>query len=147
MPNGLSLDSSTATSIAISWGRVACAQRNGEIVGYRVTYRRAASPITKRQLGEVLVMDIVGTADSDRQFMATGLFPRTSYTFSVVAVSSEGETGVPATITGVSAVPDGQYCSALVVMLLNSIMTSRIFRCGSISWGRHCFKSRYRHVQ
>ena len=108
MPTRLSSDSSTATSIAISWGRVSCVQRNSEITGYRVTYGRTESPVARRQLGETQVVDIAGTADSDRQFTATGLLPRTSYTFSVVAVSSEGETGEPATITEMSAVPDSQ---------------------------------------
>ena len=37
------------------------------------------------------VMESVsGTSDSDRTFTASGLIPRTSYTFEVAAVSSEG---------------------------------------------------------
>ena len=33
---------------------------------------------------------VSGTSDSDRMFTASGLIPRTSYTFEVAAVSSEG---------------------------------------------------------
>ena len=52
---------------------------------------------------------ISGTNDSDRIFTASGLFPRTNYTFEVAAVSCDG-TGPFSTGTAVeTSVHDGSY--------------------------------------
>ena len=50
----------------------------------------------------------MGTGLADRVFTATGLLPRTSYTFNVMAVNSEGEVGPPATISDITATPEGK---------------------------------------
>ena len=52
-------------------------------------------------------MPVSGTSDSDRMFTASGLIPRTSYTFEVAAVSSEG-TGPFSTGTAVET--SGTHC-------------------------------------
>ena len=61
------------------------------------------------------VMESVsGTSDSDGMFTASGLIPRTSYTFEVAAVSSEG-TGPFSTGTTVETLaPEGTWhlCAA-----------------------------------
>ena len=47
----------------------------------------------------------MGTETADRVFTATGLQPQTSYTFSVMAVNSEGEVGPPAAILANTETP------------------------------------------
>ena len=60
------------------------------------------------------VMESVsGTSDSDRMFTASGLIPRTSYTFEVAAVSSEG-TGPFSTGTIVTTLEPESNCHAVV---------------------------------
>ena len=91
-----------------------CLQRNSEITGYRVTYRRTG--ITEPLLEETLV----GTEIADRVFIATGLLPRTSYTFNVMAVNNDSEVGPPATISNITATPEGKQ-------LLSSIFCYHYF--------------------
>ena len=73
----------TSSSITVQWGRVSCIDRNSEITGYTVRYGQTGSTTT-------VMESVSGTSDSDRMFTASGLIPRTSYTFEVAAVSSEG---------------------------------------------------------
>ena len=47
----------------------------------------------------------MGTDLADRVFTATGLIPRTTYTFNVMAVNSEGEVGPSATILANTEAP------------------------------------------
>ena len=107
---GIAVDFFTASSIAISWGRVECLQRNSEITGYRVEYGRTESNRPARQLMEMGVEDISGTEAANRRFMVTGLLPRRSYMFSVMAVNSEGQMGPPAEIIQTTATPGGTGC-------------------------------------
>ena len=76
------MSSVTSSSITVQWGRVSCIDRNSEITGYTVRYGQTGSTTND--------MSVSGTSDSDRMFTASGLIPRTSYTFEVAAVSSEG---------------------------------------------------------
>ena len=71
------------SSITVQWGRVSCIDRNSEITGYTVRYGQTGSTTT-------VMESVSGTSDSDRMFTASGLIPRTNYTFEVAAVSSEG---------------------------------------------------------
>ena len=80
------MSSVTSSSITVQWGRVSCIDRNSEITGYTVQYGQTGSTTT-------VMESVSGTSDSDRMFTASGLIPRTSYTFEVAAVSSEGTTG------------------------------------------------------
>ena len=64
-----------------------------------------------RQLLEINVQNVTGTDRADRVFTATGLLPRTNYTFNVMAVNSEGEVGPPATVEAITATPTGRPAS------------------------------------
>ena len=80
-PQSVMMSSVTSSSVTVQWGRVSCIDRNSEITGYTVRYG---------QTGSTTIVMESGTSDSDRMFTASGLIPRTSYTFEVAAVSSEG---------------------------------------------------------
>ena len=82
-PQSVMMSSVTSSSITVQWGRVSCIDRNSEITGYTVRYGQTGSTTT-------VMESVSGTSDSDRVFTASGLVPRTSYTFEVAAVSSEG---------------------------------------------------------
>ena len=61
------------------------------------------------QTGSTTVMESVsGTSNSDRMFTASGLLPRTNYTFEVAAVSSEGTGPFSTGSTNETAVPEGK---------------------------------------
>ena len=77
------MSSVTSSSITVQWGHVSCIDRNSEITGYTVRYGQTGSTTT-------VMESVSGTSDSDRMLTASGLLPRTSYTFEVAAVSSEG---------------------------------------------------------
>ena len=77
------ISSVTSSSITVQWGRVSCIDRNSEITGYTVRYGQTGSTTT-------VMESVSGTSDSDRMFTASGLIPRTNYTFEIAAVSSEG---------------------------------------------------------
>ena len=99
-PSNLVVASTTPTSITITWGRVPCEDRNVEITQYSGRY----GPNNN------LPIYVIGT--SNRMFTATGLIPRTSYTFEVEAVHLSLITiqvfqGPSATVTGTTAVPTG----------------------------------------
>ena len=101
------MDSITASSIFISWELQDCLTRNSEITGYRVEYGRTRPGIG--QVMEINIVDRIGTDISARRFLATNLLPRTSYTFFVRPVTSEGRTGPhPAEITRTTGTPEGE---------------------------------------
>ena len=82
-PQSVMMSSVTSSSITVQWGRVSCVDRNSEITGYTVRYRKTSSPaFTTRS--------VPGTSNIDRRFIASGLEPCTSYRFEVAAVNSEG---------------------------------------------------------
>ena len=76
-PQSLTVTSTTPFSITIQWGEVECLEQNSEITGYSVRYE------TRGMTANV-------TGASNRTFTATGLTPRTNYTFEVAAVSDSG---------------------------------------------------------
>ena len=81
----ISCTSENSTSIAITWERVACHLRNGEIDGYNVTYYPKDNDIAK------VVTTVHGVIESNRTFVASGLVPRTNYTFEVLAFNGIGD--------------------------------------------------------
>ncbi len=60
-----------------------------------------------RAAGNLEMITITGTDPVNRIFTATGLIPRTSYTFSVSAMNSENQNGVSITTTGSTTTPEG----------------------------------------
>ena len=96
------MSSVTSSSITVQWGRVSCIDRNSEITGYTARYGQTGSTTT-------VMESVSGTSDSDRMFTASGLIPRTSYTFEVAAVSSEG-TGPFSTGTTVETLEPESNC-------------------------------------
>ena len=109
IPQALVMESSTASSIAISWGRVECLQRNSEITGYVVTLGRSTGDnrMTRQVLEDEMTVNIAGTDIESRRFNATGLQPRSNYTFSVMAVNREGQQGPLAYVLASTGVPTG----------------------------------------
>ena len=81
-PQSLRVESSNFTSIHILWGPVNCTERNGEIVGYNISYYPSGHSSYKKS------DNILGTLVMDRQYVAPRLTPFTNYTFMVTAVSS-----------------------------------------------------------
>ena len=75
---------SSSTSITITWDRVACDQRNGEIDGYNVTYYPE-----DKDTNEITNI-VLGVTESNRTFLASGLQPLTNYTFEVQAFNRYG---------------------------------------------------------
>ena len=82
MPNGtvqgISSPDRNFTSITISWQPVDCLQQNSPITSYKIRYTETSittGPITT----------------TDTSFVATSLFPGTSYTFEIAAVNKEGD--------------------------------------------------------
>ncbi len=66
------------TSINISWQPVDCLQQNSPITDYKIRYNETSittGPITT----------------TDTSFVATSLFPGTSYTFEIAAVNKDGD--------------------------------------------------------
>ena len=68
----LQVTSNTSTSITIQWDRVECLDRNSEITGYTVSYGSVSD-------------DVSGT--DMREYTASGLIPRTRYSFIVTPIS------------------------------------------------------------
>ena len=95
------ISSVTSSSITVQWTRVRCTDRNSEITGYTVRYGQTGSTTVNESVS--------GTSNSDRMFSASGLIPRTSYTFEVAAVSSEGTGNFSTGITVETAVPEGKH--------------------------------------
>ena len=106
-----------STSIVIQWERVACEQRNGEIEGYNVTYY----PQNNDDASEKINATVFGITESNRTYLASGLQPRTNYTFEVKAFNS-GKLG-PATRTTIqTSVSNGKLCVQISYSLSFSII-------------------------
>ena len=105
-PQSVMTSSVTSSSITVQWDRVSCIHRNSEITGYTVRYQTG---------GAIIVNEsklTSGISDSDRVFTASGLIPRTNYTFEVAAVSSEGIGPFSTGTTTETTVPEGEVYSS-----------------------------------
>ncbi|XP_064386138.1 mucin-2-like isoform X3 [Halichondria panicea] len=72
----------SSTSVTITWDRVSCAMRNSDITGYQISYVYTVEGTT---------LDSVNIPGTDmREFTASGLIPRTQYTFLVTPLSNSG---------------------------------------------------------
>ena len=101
-PSGaiLNLVSSSALStVTLQWDRVSCLTRNSDITGYEVTFGPTSSSTRTTE-------SITGT--EMRTFTATGLIPRTQYTFQVTPLSDSGN-GPFSTVTSETTLPSGIY--------------------------------------
>ena len=108
MPQSVNVTSLTSTNITISWERVKCIERNSNVTGYVVTYSRTEDGNDlARAAGNPEMSTIIGTDPGNRIFTATGLIPRTSYTFSVSAMNSDNQNGVSISTTGSTSTPEG----------------------------------------
>ncbi|XP_064387176.1 uncharacterized protein LOC135335578 [Halichondria panicea] len=73
-----------STSVTIQWDKVSCVQRNSDITGYQITYGYTVEGTT---------LDSASILGTDmREFTASGLIPRTQYTFLVtpLMISNSG---------------------------------------------------------
>ena len=99
----LRISSVSVTNVTIQWDRVDCQQRNGHTDSYRVVYHPSASP------RNTIARTVVGVGDIDRMFTATGLPPRTSYTFEVQASNTVIDVrGAAAILTFNTLAPQGK---------------------------------------
>ena len=96
-PQSLHVESSrsNSTSIHFLWDRVNCTGRNGEIIGYNISYYPSTYSSYKK------FDNISGISTMERQYVATQLTPLTNYTFMVTAVSSYNDRSfsLPASVT------------------------------------------------
>ena len=100
----LFVSSVNATSITIQWYHVDCQERNGHADGYRVVYYPTSNPSDR-----VARTIIAGVKDKYRMFSATGLIPRTGYTFEVQAGNYIIDMrGPPAFYTASTTAPQGR---------------------------------------
>ena len=81
-PQSLRRVSTNSTSVHIMWDRINCTERNGEIIGYKVTYFPRDNSADKK------FAYVAGTEELSRQYVAHQLTPHSTYTFVVVAVSN-----------------------------------------------------------
>ena len=81
-PQSLRYVFTNSSSVHITWDRISCTERNGEIVGYNVTYFPRINGSDKKYAY------VGGTEEFSRQYVAHQLTPRSLYTFVVFAVSS-----------------------------------------------------------
>jgi hypothetical protein len=102
----LNITASNLTSITISWDEVQCIDRNGDITGYIIEYNGNSTT----------------TMASTTQFTASQLFPNSTYTFQIAAMSSN-ETGPFNIITGSTSKPQGS-----TKLIIDSVRILNIFR-------------------
>ena len=111
VPKSINSTSENSTSISITWDRVTCNERNGNIDGYNVTYYPNANDTKKN------TVTVYGVADSNRTFLASGLQPLTNYAFEVLAFNGNGY-GPAANATFQTSVSEGIASLFNVLILL-----------------------------
>ncbi len=87
----------TPSTITIQWDRVACIDKNSEIMGYRVTFGPTS---TSARTTETV------TGTDMREYTASGLIPRTQYMFTVTPFSASDD-GESADVTRETTLPTG----------------------------------------
>jgi len=80
-PRNLVVSSSTTTSITLTWDRISCMDRNGNITGYKIQYGITAFDQT---------MMFNGTSESSRIFTLGDLVTTNRYKFRVAGVNING---------------------------------------------------------
>ena len=84
----MNITATDLTSITVTWDEVQCIERNSDITEYMIKFN---------EINEI---------SRTRQFIASRLFPSTTYTFQIAAMSSDG-TGPFNNITGSTTQPQG----------------------------------------
>ena len=90
-----------STNITMQWQRVMCSERNSEITHYDLQYGLEGSGIGT-------IVRVSGTNDSSRMYTATRLQPMSRYTFTIVAVNSDGQTGSDTMVTVTTTAPESE---------------------------------------
>ena len=118
-PEGLQILTTTLNSIAVTWNRVPCVDRNIAITGYQWRWSLMSDPTVT--VGGI----VTGTGTDDRTVTFPNLIPRSNYTIEVRAVHTDFTVIPPvilsspaAEITAGTAVPTGKlffplFCFAL----------------------------------
>ena len=86
----------TFSSVTLTWDKLDCVDRNGELTTYRIEYDTTTSNITGND-----------TNTTTTTFTVTGLNPNTTYMFRVAGVNSNG-TGIQSTTVYESTLPSGK---------------------------------------
>ncbi len=84
----------TPSTVTVQWDRVACIDRNSEIIGYRVTFGPTSTTET-----------VTGT--DMRTLTASGLIPRTQYTFTVTPFSASDDGTSASVVIETTTLPSG----------------------------------------
>ena len=87
----------TPSAVTVQWDRIMCIDRNSEIIGYRVTFGPTLTSIRTTEI-------VTGT--DTRTFTASGLIPRTQYTFEVIPFSASAG-GISDDVTIATTLPAG----------------------------------------
>ena len=90
-----------STNITMQWQRVMCSERNSEITHYDLQHSPEGSDSDT-------VIQVSGTNDSNRMYTATRLQPLSTYTLTIAAVNSDGQTGPNVTVTVNTAAPESE---------------------------------------
>ena len=77
-PQSVAVSSISSYSIKVSWGKVLCDQRNGEITGYQVNYTSVSDD------------EIVTVTGNETNVTLSDLQPYTDYSISVAAMTVNG---------------------------------------------------------
>ena len=101
-----------STNITMQWQRVMCSERNSEITHYDLQHSPEGSDSGRIErvpgIDSGTVIQVSGTNDSNRMYTATRLQPMSTYTLTIAAVNSDGQTGPNATVTVNTAAPESE---------------------------------------
>ena len=81
-PSSVSVSEVTSSSMTVQWGPVDCIQRNGDITGYSVQYKKVGSVSTHNRT-------VSGSNTSEAIIM--NLMPSTMYIVQVAAINDAGD--------------------------------------------------------
>ncbi len=92
------------TSITIAWQPLYCLQQNSLNISYTIHYTETFHNMTNPQ----------STTTTDTSFVATSLFPSTSYTFEIAAVNIHG-TSQSSHYSALTKQPTGMLYKKIIV--------------------------------
>ena len=89
----------TMTTLILTWERVECPQRNGNIVGYRVIINSFYGTRERR---------ISGTGSETRTITEENIIPNTQYTIEIEAVGENSTRGQPTVVSLRTTIVQGE---------------------------------------